>query len=98
MSRLHLNPLFFSILLLVISALVYWPGLGGDFIFDDFPNIVTNAGIHAESINLDTLQRAAQAYESGTALGRPLATISFASYYALGGKSGATSWSICSSI
>jgi len=86
MSRLHLNPLFFSILLLAITALVYWPGLGGDFIFDDFPNIVTNAGIHAESINLDTLQRAAKAYEPGTAIGRPLATISFAIDYALGGK------------
>jgi hypothetical protein len=83
----YLNkPIFSYIFLLIITLLVYWPGLSGDFLFDDFPNIVTNSAIHAETLNLDTLQRAAKAYEPGTLIGRPLATISFAIDYSLGGK------------
>jgi len=81
-----IRPLFLYTALFIITMLVYWLGLSGDFLFDDFPNIVTNSAIHAETINLDTLQRAARAYEPGTTIGRPLATISFAIDYSLGGK------------
>lgn len=81
-----IRPLFLYTALFIITALVYWPGLSGDFLFDDFPNIVTNPAVHAETINLDTLQRAARAYEPETVIGRPLATISFAIDYSLGGK------------
>ncbi len=80
------KPIFLYPFLLIITALAYWPGLSGDFLFDDFPNIVTNSAIHAETINLDTLQRAAKAFQPGTLIGRPLATISFAIDYSLGGK------------
>lgn len=65
------------VLALVLAALVYLPGLGGDFVFDDYPNIVQNPAIHAETLDADTLARAAQAYQPG-AIGRPLATLSFA--------------------
>jgi len=81
-----IRPLFLYTALFIISALVYWPGLRGDFLFDDFPNIVTNPAVHAETINFATIQRAAKAYEPEATIGRPLATISFAIDYSLGGK------------
>jgi hypothetical protein len=28
--------------LLLLVALVYWPGLGGGYVFDDFPNLIDN--------------------------------------------------------
>lgn len=72
-------------MLAAITLAVYWPGLGGDFIFDDFPNLVTNTKIHAESLTLESMRLAAGAYEPGS-YGRPLATISFAIDHVLGGK------------
>lgn len=70
--------------LLAVVALVYWPGLSGGFIFDDFPNIVTNSAVHAESLTWESLRTAARAYEPGM-YGRPLATVTFAIDYYLGG-------------
>lgn len=71
------KPLPLLVLALVLAALVYLPGLGGDFVFDDYPNIVQNPAIHAETLDVDAVVRASQAYEPG-AIGRPLATLSFA--------------------
>ena len=71
------------VLLLALTALVYWPGLSGPFVFDDHPNILTNPKVHAETLDLETLKRAANAYEPGS-IGRPLATISFAVDYYFG--------------
>ena len=62
---------------------VYSPGLPGDFVFDDYGNIVSNKRIHAESIDLESMTRAAQAYRGP--IGRPLATVGFAIDHALGG-------------
>ncbi len=76
------TPLLLIVLLLITSA-VYWPGLSGAFLFDDFPNIVTNAKVHAETLDLQALQRAAGGYEPGS-IGRPLATITFAVDWYLG--------------
>ena len=71
------------VLLLAFTALVYWPGLSGPFVFDDSPNILTNSKVHAETLDFDTLKTAATAYEPGS-IGRPLATMSFAVDYYLG--------------
>lgn len=71
-------------LLLALTTAAYFPGLGGDFLFDDYPNIITNERIHADEIDLESMRRAAGAYESGS-YGRPIATISFAIDHALGG-------------
>ena len=32
--------------MLIVVAMVYWPGLGGGYTFDDFPNIVDNTALH----------------------------------------------------
>jgi len=74
-----------AFLLVALTALVYWPGLSGSFIFDDYPNIVTNSRVHAEVVDLPSLRTAARAYEPG-AYGRPLAMMSFAVDHAIGGK------------
>lgn len=70
--------------LLVLTTLTFLPGLDGSFIFDDFPNIVTNSRVHAESLDARSLKLAATAYEPGV-YGRPLATVSFAIDHALWG-------------
>ena len=69
---------------MVVAALAYTPGLSGGFLFDDFPNIVTNTRIHAHAITFESLASAARAYEPGP-YGRPLATIGFALDHYLGG-------------
>lgn len=77
----HVTP---WLLLLCLTAAVYWLGLHGDFIFDDYPNIVTNARVHLQSLNWPSLWKALKGYEPGQ-IGRPLATLSFAlDYYAAG--------------
>ena len=73
------------IALALLTLAVFWPALSGDFIFDDYPNIVTNTRVHAEQLDLASIKRAASAYDPGS-YGRPLATISFAIDYAIGGK------------
>lgn len=79
------RTLLFSLALLALTTLVYWPGLAGGFLFDDYPNILTNMRVHAESLSWPALKSAAQGYESGS-YGRPLATISFALNYLIDGK------------
>lgn len=71
--------------LLLACLLVFGPGLSGGFLFDDFPNIVTNPRIQMQSVDWDSIWRAAQAYAPGL-YGRPLATIGFAFDFAMGGK------------
>lgn len=75
----------FFILLVGITGLAFWPGLGGGFLFDDYPNILQQEQVHAESLDLESLQRAASAFNHGP-VGRPLATITFAIDHAIGGK------------
>jgi hypothetical protein len=64
-------------LLLIFPIWVYWAGLHGSFVFDDFPNIVHNAILHEFSGSFESLVSAAT---SGTSspLGRPLSMASFA--------------------
>lgn len=90
MSPLQQHPIWRSpaiapTILLLLVALVYWPGLSGDFLFDDFPNIITNQKVHMTSVDATSLERAAAGYEPGQ-IGRPLATLSFAFNWYLHGK------------
>lgn len=70
--------------LLGLVALVYWPGLGGPFIFDDFPALVGNQRIHVTGLAWGELWRAATSFDPG-GTGRQLAMASFALNHALGG-------------
>ncbi|NOZ38384.1 MAG: hypothetical protein GXP11_10050, partial [Gammaproteobacteria bacterium] len=73
---------FFALLIVLASFLVYYPGLNGPFIFDDFDNIVNNKNVHIQQLSLDTIQKAAGSLTSGV-FGRPIAALSFAFNYYL---------------
>jgi hypothetical protein len=70
----------------VATAAVYWPGVTGGWVFDDYPNIVDNAAIHI-SRGHSTLAAWLNAAISSpaSALHRPLASITFAMNWMAGG-------------
>lgn len=84
MRQLLRHPSLILVALIVVTALAYWPGLSGGFLFDDYPNILQEQKVHATELTLDTIRQAATAY--GGPLGRPVATVSFAVDHALWGK------------
>lgn len=70
--------------LLALTALIYYPGLSGGFLFDDFYNIVNNPSIHLQNLSWNNLLAAAFSSDAGL-LKRPLAMLSFALNGYLGG-------------
>lgn len=78
------RPIPFGLLLVLLSAGAFWPGLPGGFFLDDFHNIVNNPRVHAASLDGDSLMRAMKAYDVGGSH-RALATVSFAANHAIGG-------------
>lgn len=58
-----------------LTALIYWPGLSGSFLFDDFPNL-EQLGARGPIESLELL-RAYLASGSSGPTGRPLALLSF---------------------
>jgi len=65
---------------LLITAVVYWPGLSGAWLFDDYPNIVENTGVQPHHLSISSLTRAALSSPSSD-FKRPLASLSFALNY-----------------
>ncbi len=65
---------------LIVTVLLYFPGLSGGFIFDDEANIVKNEKLHIQTLDSDSLRSATL---SGTAgpLKRPVSMLSFALNY-----------------
>jgi protein O-mannosyl-transferase len=63
---------------------VYWPGLHGDFFFDDLPNILVAEGVRLETLSVEALQVAMTSGLSGL-FGRPVAQLSFAVNHYFGG-------------
>ena len=72
-----LRPAWPFLLLVLANAAIYWPGRGGGFVFDDYPNIVDNAALHVTS--WDRHAWLAAIFSSDSGLGhRPLAMATFA--------------------
>ncbi|HEV2620734.1 MAG TPA: hypothetical protein VGU65_01440 [Frateuria sp.] len=69
---------------LLLAAIVYWPGLSGGWLFDDYPNIVDNRGVQPPDAHLSSLVRAALSSPSSE-FKRPLASLSFAANYLVTG-------------
>src|SRR5690348_18192831 len=69
---------------LLVTALVYWPGIYGGYVFDDFPNIVDNAGVHVTQSTLANWANAAWSSPSSS-FHRPLASLTFAVNWFFGG-------------
>jgi hypothetical protein len=59
-----------------LTAIIYWPGLNGGYLFDDFPNIVENRVVHITELSYNQFRDAALASPSRE-LKRPLAMLSF---------------------
>lgn len=65
---------------IVLGTAAYWPGLSGDFVFDDIPNITDNRALRPAALTLESLASAALSAQSGP-LKRPLAYLSFMANY-----------------
>ncbi len=66
-----------ALALVLLVAAIYWPGLGGGYVFDDFPNIVDNAALHVT--DWDWHAWLAAVFSSDSGIGhRPLAMATFA--------------------
>jgi hypothetical protein len=64
----------------IVATAIYWPGLYGSFLFDDYPNIVDNRGVQPSHANLASMVGAALSSPSSE-FKRPLASLSFAINY-----------------
>lgn len=67
-----------------LSVLIFWPGLGGPFVFDDLPALVDNEALRITRLSFADVWHAAFSFELGGG-SRPLAMASFAINHALGG-------------
>jgi len=79
----RLLPWLLPIALLVTVA-IYWPGLSGSWLFDDYPNIVDNPGVQPHEVSVSALVRAALSSPASD-FKRPLASLSFAANYLASG-------------
>ena len=69
---------------LLVTIFVYWPGLSGSWLFDDYPNIVDNPGVQPHQVSVPALARAALS-SPASEFKRPLASLSFAANYLVSG-------------
>lgn len=72
--------------LCVLTALAYWQGLSGPFVFDDYNNIVDNSRLRIESMSPSAFWQATLAGDAGP-LKRPLSMLTFAANYLISGLS-----------
>lgn len=72
----RLKALFISVCL-ILSALVYAPGLSGPYAFDDYPNLLNNSYVQIKSLDSTSLYHAAYSLAAGP-LKRPVSMLSFA--------------------
>jgi hypothetical protein len=61
----------------ILTLVVYWNGLPGGFVFDDYPNIVDNEDVHLTSLDIAQLKAAALSAPPGAGQ-RPIASLTFA--------------------
>lgn len=66
-----------GVLSLSLCAIIYIPGLQGDFLHDDIPNIIENDRLHINSLDFKSILTASLSSDSGP-LKRPISMLSFA--------------------
>ncbi|MGH8158705.1 MAG: tetratricopeptide repeat protein [Rhodanobacter sp.] len=81
--RRHAAAALLVFALLLVTA-IYWSGLSGSWLFDDYPNIVDNHGVQPSDTSLSSLVNAALSSPSSE-FKRPLASLSFAANYLASG-------------
>ena len=87
MHRQQITDLVFLSSICLITCLIYLPGLDGSFVFDDYPNIVTNKQIHVESFTPEVLSQLFIGLDGKTSIisARPVSGLSFAMNYFISG-------------
>jgi hypothetical protein len=78
------RPWLTFIVAAIITVAIYWPGLSGAWLFDDYPNIVDNHDLQITDTHISSLVRAALSSPSSE-FKRPLASLSFATNYLVAG-------------
>ena len=79
LSRLK-NRKLLLVFLLTLVFIVYYPGLAGDFVFDDTINLTDNYRLHIKDLSWASLQEAALSGNAGPTL-RPVSSLTFALDY-----------------
>ncbi|MGA7437412.1 MAG: hypothetical protein WBW32_04690 [Luteibacter sp.] len=74
------SPVVWLVAILCFVATIYAHGINGGWIFDDYPNIVDNAGVQIQGWTLPDLARATLSSPASD-FKRPLASLSFAMNY-----------------
>ena len=74
-----------GLVLIGLVGLVYLPGLGGGFAFDDYHTIVDNPSLDIQTLSWDALLDAAMSGVGIGPLARPLAMLSFAANRSVAG-------------
>lgn len=83
---LHRSHIPVLIAVILVSTLVFLPGVSGPFVLDDQANLIENPHIYIKSLNIDELEFAASTAQTGYRYERGLSFISFAlNYYGSGG-------------
>ncbi|WP_237561461.1 hypothetical protein [Frateuria defendens] len=76
----HLAPSAWLGIAIAFTILIYWPGIYGSWLFDDYPNIVDNKGVQPSDSSLPSLVQATLS-SPASEFKRPLASLSFAANY-----------------
>ena len=71
---------FLSFIITAITFILYYPGLFGDFVFDDSANILENKKLAIHNLSHENLKSAALSGNAGP-LGRPISLVTFSLNY-----------------
>ncbi len=82
--HVHLDGRWLLAAFLLLATAIYWPGLSGGWLFDDYPNIVDNHGVQPDDASIPSLVNVALS-SPASEFKRPLASLSFAANYLLAG-------------
>jgi hypothetical protein len=71
------RPAIFFLLACLLAIAVYFPGLSGDYVFDDMQNLLNNTRLPMKELNLENLEAASFSSHAGR-LKRPVSMFTFA--------------------
>lgn len=80
------RPFWFALSILAALTICYWNSFSASWQYDDYPNIVHNDRVKMDRVEADQLFLALNAGQPGQIIARPLAYLTFALNYRLGGS------------
>lgn len=76
---------FATSFIFLLVCLCYWPGISGDYVFDDVSNILANRALKLDVLDWQSLKDILYSGDAGP-LGRPVSVLSFALNYYFSGS------------